>query len=64
LTHEERKALIVPDDPDFGIAKQSDLLGISRSSFYYQEKENPEDKKRMDLIDLIYTDYPFYVHAE
>jgi putative transposase len=60
LTHEERKVLIVPDDPDFSIAQQSDLLGISRSSFYYHGKENPEDKKRMDLIDRIYTDYPFY----
>lgn len=50
----------MPEDPDFGIAQQSELLGISRSSFYYKEKENPEDKKRMDLIDLIYTDYPFY----
>lgn len=60
MSHEERKKLIVPSRDEFSIAAQAELLGVSRSSFYYTQKENPEDKKHMDMIDAIYTDYPFY----
>jgi putative transposase len=60
LSHEERKHLIVPEHPEFSLLRQAELLDISRSSLYYAPKENPEDKKIMDLIDVIYTDLPFY----
>ena len=40
--------------------RQAELLDISRGSLYYTPKENTEDKRIMDKIDAIYTDYPFY----
>lgn len=60
MSLKERKALIVPDHRDISISRQTDLLDISRASLYYRAKENREDKKLMDMIDAIYTDYPFY----
>jgi putative transposase len=60
LSHAEKKGLITPPPHDFPVTKQSELLGISRSSFYYVPKENPADKRQMDMIDKIYTAYPFY----
>jgi putative transposase len=43
------------------IARQCEVLGVSRSSFYYQETApNPEDVLLMNLIDEQYTRTPFY----
>ena len=36
------------------------MLGISRSTVYYQPRVNPEDLVLMRLIDEIYTEHPFY----
>ena len=60
MSHKERKKLIVPSHHELSIAQQAELLDISRGSYYYAPKKNPEDKKHMDMIDTIYTDYPFY----
>ena len=60
LTHSQRKALIEHDHPQISIKRQAELLGISRSSIYYQPRVNERDIKIMHLIDKIYTDYPFY----
>ena len=60
LTNNEKKNLIEKNNLELTILKQAELLGISRSSVYYQPKENPEDKIQMDLIDQIYTNYPFF----
>ena len=60
MSHDEKRSLIVLSQPDIPITRQAKLLGISRASVYYAPQENPEDKKHMDLIDAIYTDYPFY----
>lgn len=45
---------------DIGIGRQAELLGISRSSIYYTPQDREADKRHMDMIDAIYTDYPFY----
>lgn len=43
------------------VAKQCELLGLSRSSFYYRPQEAPPlDRQVMHAIDRIYTQYPFY----
>jgi putative transposase len=43
------------------IKRQCELLGVSRASWYYQPAPTSrEDKKIMDLIDVIYTRFPFY----
>lgn len=43
------------------LSRQAELLGVSRSSLYYDARpENPKDSDLMDRIDKFYTDYPFY----
>ena len=43
------------------VAKQCELLGLSRSSFYYRRQAaSPLGLQIMHAIDRIYTQYPFY----
>lgn len=43
------------------IVRQSELLGVARSSVYYQPVPiDPETLDLMNRIDLVYTEYPFY----
>lgn len=44
------------------LLRQSELLGISRSSIYYRPAVNPEDILIMNAVDEIFTRYPFYGH--
>jgi putative transposase len=46
--------------PQIPICRQAQLLGIARSTFYYKQKHNEEEKIWMDRIDRIYTDRPYY----
>lgn len=59
MSHKEKISLI-EKHPSISISRQAELLNISRSSIYYAPKEKEEDKKHMDMIDAVYTDYPFY----
>lgn len=48
-------------DPVISLKKQAELLGISRSSIYYEEKEtDPLNILVMNKIDEIYTKRPYY----
>jgi putative transposase len=43
------------------VRRQCELLGLGRSSYYYEPaKESAESLRLMGLIDRRYTDYPFY----
>ncbi|MDY3305979.1 IS3-like element ISPpy1 family transposase [Psychrobacter sanguinis] len=56
-----RKQLLEPDNKDFSVRKQCELLGINRSSLYYQAKPVSElDITLMNLLDQQYTKTPFY----
>ncbi len=56
-----RKQLLEPDSKDFSTRKQCELLGINRSSLYYQSKPISElDITLMNLLDEQYTKTPFY----
>jgi putative transposase len=47
--------------PQLSICRQCELLGLSRSSFYYKPAaETPENLALMKVIDRQYTDWPFY----
>jgi putative transposase len=60
LTHQERLSLIDKNNLKLSIKRQSELLGISRSSIYYKPKGfSKEDITTMNAIDKIYTKYPF-----
>ncbi|RVU80965.1 IS3 family transposase [Leucothrix sargassi] len=56
-----RKQLLEPDSKDFSTRKQCELLGINRSSLYYQPKPISKlDITLMNLLDEQYTKTPFY----
>ena len=49
------------DDPEISIRRQCELLGVNRSSLYYQPRgESEESLLLMRLIDEEYTRHPFY----
>jgi len=53
--------LIEPEHPEVTIAEQCDLLGLARSSYYYQPVgETEENLHLMRLLDEQYTRTPFY----
>jgi putative transposase len=53
--------MILVEDPVFSIGQQCSLLGLSRSTLYYQPREPPESTLiLMNAIDRIYTACPFY----
>ena len=54
--------MVEANHPELSIAQQCEILGISRSSYYYQPKEVPEDP---DLVILeaildVLKELPFY----
>jgi putative transposase len=61
MSRERRKELVEPENPGLSITKQSDLLQISRSSWYYEEKgENELNLQLMRLIDEQFLETPYY----
>ncbi len=53
--------MIEPDHPQLSIAQQCELLGLARSSYYYQPvPESAENLHLMRLLDEQYTRTPFY----
>ena len=60
LSVAERRAMIEPQ-AQLSLARQCELVGLSRSSFYYQAlAPDPLTLEVMHAIDRIYTDRPFY----
>lgn len=57
-------AIIEPEHPSLSVARQSELLGLARRSYYYEPHTDPSEQARLKLhmnaVDAIYTDYPFY----
>lgn len=57
----DRRELLEADPKDLSIRQQCELLGINRSSVYYQGKLRHEPMwAEMRLIDECYTRYPFF----
>ena len=49
------------DHPAIRIRRQCELLGLSRSTYYFEPQgESPENLELMRRIDELYTTYPFY----
>ena len=61
MPKKERHTFVKPEHPDISIARQCELLGLSRAGYYYRPR--PESEKNICLmrrIDEIYTKYPYY----
>lgn len=58
---EPRRAVIEPDHPQLSVVRQCTLLGLSRSSYYYQPRAlSAETVAAMRLLDEVYTEHPFF----
>ncbi len=56
-----KRILIEPEHARLSVRRQCDLLGLNRSSWYYEPaQESPENLQLMRLIDAQYTRTPFY----
>jgi putative transposase len=52
--------LVEPGHPELSVRRQCELLGLSRSSLYYQPAAETADNLRlMRLLDQEYTAHPF-----
>lgn len=68
MTHELKlspgqiaKTLLEKTNKDLSITKQAELLGISRSTVYYEPRLiDPETLELQNQVDEIYTKYPFF----
>src|SRR5450755_1804227 len=57
---ERKRAWVDPADAVLSVSQQCELLGLNRSSFYYEPAtESVENLALMALIDREYTDHPF-----
>src|SRR6266702_5542473 len=60
LLPEGKRALIEPAHPQLSIARQGDLVGLPRSTDYYQAQgESEAHLTLMRLLDQQYTDTPY-----
>ena len=58
---EEKRALIEPGHLSISVARQCELVGLARSSYYYHPvPESEENLLLMRLLDEQYTRTPFY----
>jgi putative transposase len=58
---ELKRSLVEADHPQLSVRRQCDLLGLCRSSLYYQPAaETPENLALMKLIDKHYTAHPYF----
>jgi putative transposase len=57
----QKKKLIEPDHPTIPISRQCELLGLARSSFYYEpQPETLENLLLMRMMDEQFLLTPFY----
>jgi putative transposase len=61
LAIDAKRALVEPAHPQLSIARQCELLGLPRSTYYYcSHGESPENLHVMRLLDKKYTETPYY----
>ena len=62
MNYREKLNLVNKDLKNISVARQANLLDISRSTIYYEPAIDPDDVKIMNAIDEIFTHCPFYGH--
>jgi putative transposase len=59
-TTDQKRLLIESDNSSISISRQCDLIGLSRTGYYYDPRpESSENLRLMRLIDEKYTTHPF-----
>ncbi len=53
-------SLVTPGLAIISLTRQCELLGINRTSLYYEKTIKQLDKAVLDCIDEIFTDHPYY----
>jgi putative transposase len=56
----QKVELVDRADPDLSISRQAELLGVARSSIYYQPRVDDYQLELMKLIDEQYTKTPYF----
>lgn len=56
----EKILLLEKDHKRISVARQCELLGMARSTAYYESQKQPEDENLLCALDEIYTSCPFY----
>jgi len=60
-----KRQLIEPNNHNLSIARQCELLNLSKSSYYYVPcQESPENLAIMRLLDEQYLKTPFYSQTQ
>jgi putative transposase len=63
FSYEQKLAFVDRNDLELSVRKQCEILGVNRSTLYYEPKEkNPNNIEIKDAIRLAYVKYPFYGH--
>lgn len=60
LATPEKKLIVDKEHPTLSIARQAELIAVSRAAVYYVPKVNPEELHMLSALDQVYTKYPFY----
>ena len=58
----DKKEWIEPGHPILSVRQQAEILGLNRSTIYYQPRVKQLKDKQLqllDLVDVLYTKYPF-----
>ena len=60
MTTEQKRQLIQSDDSTIPLLRKCELLGLSRSTYYYRKVPvDAETEKLMKLLDQHYTEHPY-----
>ncbi len=61
LSIEAKRSFIEAQHPKISIERQCELIGLNRSSYYYQpRRESDYNEYLMQKLDELYTETPFY----
>lgn len=59
LTIEEKRRIAAEDDAEITLVRRCELLGLSRSSYYFQKKPlDAQTERLLQLLDQHYTQFP------
>lgn len=60
LTIEQKRELLASDEANIPLFRRCELLGLKRSSYYYQKVQlTDETEQLMNLLDRHYTEHPY-----